>query len=314
MIGITTILRLRSHQGYRMLRSVGWPLLILGVPMIAVLSLGVVERSTDGYSMSLLFGLGVVSLHNYRKDHNHLRLLGYQPRLVCMIEYLIIAVFLGMMTWLLVGNYSNLLLMALTSLIVAHLPNVSWAGIKKRLFFPVSWIPLRDFEYRSGMRISGWLVVVLISFGALVAYSSPIVPIVSVIMISITATSWHMAFEPIAMIDLQQRATQFLLSKIIKSLKYLLLFFLPIGVAYLIHYSELWYLFVVVVLFGILINSFAIFYKYTGYHPSRESAHGEMAVGLFSMCSLVPFFAPVCLFYLVVYFRKALSNLNPILC
>lgn len=314
MSDLATILQLRAYQGYRMLRSVGWPLLLLGVPMIAVLSLGVVERSTEGYSMSMLFGLGIVSLHNYRKDHNHLRLLGYQPWLVCMAEYLIIACFLGLMTWLLVGDFYNLLVMIVTSIVVAILPNVSWEGLKKRLFFPVSWVPLCDFEHRTGMRTLGWFVVALIAFGTLVAYSSPIVPIVAVIMISMIATSWHMAFEPISMVNLKQSATQFLIFKIIKSIKYLVLFFLPIGVSYLIYYSELWYLFVVVIIFGMLINSFAIFYKYTGYHPSRDSAHGEMAVGIFSMCSLVPFFAPVCLFYLLVYLRKAHNNLNTILC
>ena len=297
-----------------MLRSVGWPLLLLGVPMIGVLSLGVVEGSTEGFSMSMLFVMGILSLHNHRKDHNHLRLLGYKPWLVCMAEYLIIACFLGLVTLLLVGDFYNLLAMIGASMIVANLPKVSWAGVKKKLFFPVSWVPLQDFEYRTGMRLSGWAIIALIAFGALVSYTSPIVPIVAVILISMITSSWHNALEPISMIDLQQNATQFLTAKIIKSTKYLLLFFLPIGIAYLIHYIDLWYLFVVVVLFGMLINSFAIFYKYTGYHPSRESAHGEMAVGIFSLCSLVPFFAPVCLFYLVVYLRKAHKNLNTILC
>ncbi len=297
-----------------MLRSVGWPLLLLGVPMIAVLSLGVFEGASEGYSLAMIFGIGVLRLHNYRKDHNHLRLLGYNPSIVCMVEYQAIAVFFGIIAWLLVGNYSNLMVMMAVCPIVAILPRVSWTLLKKWLFFPVGWMPLQDFEYRVGMRLAGWMVVALIAFGSLVAYTSPIVPIVSVIFISMITTSWHSAFEPISMIELEQSPTQFLATKLIKSVKYLLLFFLPIGVVFLIHYSDLWYLFVVIVLFGLLINSFAILYKYTGYHRSREKAHGEMAIGMFSMCSLVPFFAPVCLFYLVVYFKKAHQNLNTILC
>ena len=59
---------------------------------------------------------------------------------------------------------------------------------------------------------------------------------------------------------------------------------------------------------GILINSFAIFYKYAAYHPSRQNLHSETAIGIFSFSSLVPFFAPVCIFYLIVYARRAFQN------
>lgn len=314
MNGLSTILRLRLNQAFRMFRSVGWPLLLLGIPMIVVLSLGVVERSTDGYSLSIIFALGISSLHNYRMDHNHLKQLGYKSWLVCIAEYLIIAVVFGSLTWLLVGNYYNLLVMIIASLGIAILPNINWSGLKKRLFFPVSWVPLRDFEHRVGMRITGWFVLVFIVFGSLVAYSSPIVPIVAVILISLIITSWHSYFEPISMVELQKSPAQFLTTKLLQSAKYLFIFFIPIVIAYLFYYIELWYLLVVVVLFGLLINAFAIFYKYSGYHPSRERAHGEMAVGIFSICMLVPFFAPVCLFYLVVYLRKADQNLKTILC
>jgi len=204
--------------------------------------------------------------------------------------------------------------MTLTSFIVALLPKFSWSNFKRKFFFPVSWMPTKDFECRSGVRISGWIIVAMMAFGSLVCYASPIIPIVSVILIGIISTSWYNSFEPISMIDFDYTPRQFLIYKLISIIKYLLLFVMPITISFLLYYPELWYLIVVVIIFSILINFFAIFYKYAGYHPSRQLVQGQLAVGIFVMCSLVPFFAPVCLVYLVIYFRKAHLNLTTILC
>ncbi len=312
MKGYGLILTLRGKQLYRMLKSVGLILLALGLPFIFIMLLSLIDRSRDGYVLSFLFGLTLLSIHNYRGDREHLLQLGFNSRLVFMIEYIVIAIVLGLTALMLVGNWQNLVMMIAAAVVVAMLPNFKVTRLKKLFFFPVSWILIRDFECRTGMRTFGWPVVLIGLIGAGMSFVSPIGPILSVILISMATASWYNYCEPMAMFKLEKGSFSFLMSKLTSLYKYLLLFYLPSIILFLFFHLELWYLLLVAVLFGILINSFAIFYKYAAYHPSRQNLHSETAIGIFSFSSLVPFFAPVCIFYLIVYARRAFQNVNSI--
>lgn len=312
MKGYKVLLSLRAKQAYRMLQSVGIILLLVGLPILAIMFLSLVDRSSDGYVLSILFGLSLMSIHNFRGDRDHLLQLGFRSKIVFAMEYSIIALILGLAAFFLVGNWQNLVVMMGTAVVVSFLPKFKITRLEKFFFFPVSWMPIKDFECRTGMRRLGWLILLMSFIGAGMSYVSPIGPILSVIIISMATASWYNFCEPMAMFKVEKGSFSFLIWKLTSLYKYLLMFYLPSIILFLIYHLELWYLLLVAVLFGMLINSFAIFYKYAAYHPSRQNTHSEMAVGIFSFSSLVPFFAPVCIFYMIVYARRAFQNVNSI--
>jgi len=100
MKGISNILILRVKQLMRATGSVGWVLLLIGLPLIGILALGIFEASEEGWHLSLIFAAMIYGIHFSRDDRQHLISIGYIPRLVFAAEYLSLALILGVLNFL----------------------------------------------------------------------------------------------------------------------------------------------------------------------------------------------------------------------
>ncbi len=290
--------------------SVGWILLLIGLPLIVILSLGIFAASEEGWHISLIFAAIVYGIHFSRNDRQHLISIGYEPRLVFLAEYLCLALLLGGINFLLVGNYLNLLVMLAIGLLGGISPQANLNQVKDKLFFPVNWIPYQCFEWRAGLRKNGWLVIMLLIPGLFFAHRSPAVTLVAIILINFISTSWYKDFETYELFIRYRQESLVLREKIGWQLVLSFLFMLPLAIFFLINFLSLWYILLVVIIFSFAINVFSICYKYAGYHPSRKRTESDLAVGIFSLCMFVPFFAPITLVYLTIYFFRAKKNIR----
>ncbi len=310
MKGLTKILGLRVKQGYRALTSIGLVLIVIGLPLIAVLSLGIFAQSEKGWYLSMIFFALIYGIHFSRADKEHLIHLGFMPIPVFVLEYFSLAVLLGLLNLFLVGNWMNLLVMVGLSIVVGVSPQVKFESVKNALHFPVNWIPIKAFEWKIGFRKFGWLIIFLIVMGLIFAKHSPAVSLVALILINFTSTSWYKDFEAFELFSIFRGAKNTLSKKIFYQVSLTTLVCIPLYIAFLLFFNDLWYLLLLVVLMGHLVNAFSIFYKYAGYHPSRVKTESDLAVAIFCLCTLVPFFAPVVLVYLWIYFFRAKKNIK----
>jgi len=310
MKGLQTILFLRAKQVFRATASVGWLLLLIGLPLIVILALGIFAASEEGWHISLLFGAIVYGVHFSRNDRQHLVSIGYQPMFVFVAEYLTLALILGGINFLLVGNYLNLLVMLSIGIIGGISPQANFQQMKKKLFFPVSWLPYQAFEWRAGLRKNGWIQILIILVGLLFAHRSPTVTVVAIILLNIISTSWYKDFETYELFIRYDDSSHVLREKIGWQLLLSFILMLPLVIFFLLNFASLWYILLVVVIFSFAINIFSICYKYAGYHPSRVRTGSDLAVGIFSLCMFIPFFAPITLVYLTIYFIRARKNIR----
>jgi len=178
------------------------------------------------------------------------------------------------------------------------------------MFFPVEWLPFACFEWRAGLRKNGWIIVLLILVGLIFAHRSPAVTIVAMILINFITASWYKDFETFEMFIRYKDSKEVLQKKY--GWQFLLgtLLMLPLAIFFMINFASLWYVLLVVLIFCFAINVFAISYKYAGYHPSRRRTESDLAVGIFSLCMFIPFFAPITLVYLTIYFFRARKNIR----
>ena len=310
MKGLSTILYLRIKQAWRATASVGLILLLVGLPLIVILSLGVFAASEDGWYISFIFTATIYGIHFSRSDRQHLNSIGYSPRLVFVAEYLCLALILGGVNYFLVGNYLNLLAMLGIAVLGGISPQANFRQVKSKLFFPANWLPFECFEWRAGIRKNGWLMILILIIGLLFAHRSPAVTLVAIVLINFISTSWYKDFETYEMFIRYSKDGLVLRKKIDWQLILSLYVMLPLSIFFLIHFISLWYLLLVVIIFSFAINIFSICYKYAGYHPSRVRTESDLAVAIFSLCVFVPFFAPITLVYLTIYYFRAKKNIR----
>jgi hypothetical protein len=94
---------------------------------------------------------------------------------------------------------------------------------------------------------------------------------------------------------------------------YLGLYFLlmiPHILLFLILHFQYWYLLLAALFFGTTLILFNIFYRYAQFTPYRRRVYNSTANSLFVFSILIPFFYPVTLIYLLIYWLKARKNIR----
>ena len=96
--------------------------------------------------------------------------------------------------------------------------------------------------------------------------------------------------------------------KIYLGLYYLLL--IPHILLFLLLHFQYWYLLLAALFLGTTLILFNIFYRYAQFTPYRRRVYNSTANSLFIFSILIPFFYPVTLIYLLIYWLKARKNIR----
>lgn len=265
--------------------------------------------NSDMWTGGLLLTLPVLSLHLGRKDHHFLRQIApYISRfLLFLLEYLLLLLpfWGGLLIW---GKIDVVLaflvcVLAVAAIEMTWLPTVKWRAL------PLRWIPLRAFEWRSGMRKTGILIVFFLIIGLLASHWVWAIP-GTLIICALLITSFYQDLESKEMVEGPFDISSLLWQKIgLHSALFHSVFTLSYLV-YFVRHAELWWILVLSIFAVQLLLSFSILVKYANWLPNREKHSAQTMIAVFAAGLLIPYLAPASLLLWGYYFRKASKRLE----
>lgn len=250
----------------------------------------------------------VLSVHISRKDDTFLRLyFDHFAKGILLVEYQL----LGFpATILLIYKQNN---WAAVVLLVALciLPYIK-SGIKKGYFIfrSIPFFPVKAFELRAGLRSNYISIVISVLIGTIFA-KFIFVPLLSIFILTIILASFNLLCESALMVrTFNNTPNRFLLDKIRMQSAVIFLLLLPINTAFLLFHVSYWHLLLAVNTMAFTIYVLSICFKYAMYIPGEELKGNNLLIGLAIGCFFIVFLAPVPFVLLVLYYAKALKNLN----
>ncbi|MDW7695963.1 hypothetical protein R9C00_25825 [Flammeovirgaceae bacterium SG7u.111] len=308
---IQHILKVRLAQLGRYMAELGWIRSVLGAGLLVFLWLMLLKKAIFFVELSaILLGVSLASityLHLYRPDKAFLNSFGQSTKWVFWAEYLLL-------------SFPILLIASLTAywwaaiiyvVIVGLLSLLKWTPRQLKTFtLPLRIIPAEAFEWKSGLRL-GISHLVSIYLFVIILMPSPYFFPLLLLGGCLVCTNFYFECEPLIMLRATEVSSgKFLFHKIGMAFKlYLLLFSIP-TVVYIAMHSEFWFLPLYGAFVGCFLLALAILMKYSLYQPGLRLGFNSMMIGFSVVSFVIPFLAPVPIFLLIRYARKASKNLN----
>ncbi len=300
-------------QLYRGTRDIGLfrMLFILAVcfPMLVLFLHRYLVVTQYSYAIAGLVLLLVFMVHRSRKDYNFLSKLSYSsPEWMYYIEYIVFSLpFLILL--IICKQYVPALLYVLLLLSVCFIIPSSKEA-KSRLYTGViRCIPAGMFEWQSGFRNTFPAIVLFYALGIVEIYQIWFAA-VALILLAMIFISFYYGNESRQMLVASgQTPAKFLMYKLLRHVKYWILFLSPLFLLSFIHY-EYWLYILIAFVAAINLLAFAILLKYAFYRPATVSGISSMIGTLAWLCSIILPFSVFVFAANIVLFVKATRNLN----
>ena len=300
---------IRLRQSGRMLQSVGWGLLLFAILLCIgpLLSLIVRLQTMSNIEIALLLAFPMLFTHFARKDAKFLQKIAYPKYITFCFEYHLAILPFALAFAFYLRQWQFLPISSLFLCLISLLPfNRLQASDRPLLSF--SMFPVLAFEWRAGWRRYRWAFLLFYLPGLLLAQFTA-GPLVSLVLCMFLFTAFYDELEPPILLEQLLLSNNFLFKKIGLHIGIYLVSMMPISVAFVLFHPAYWYLILIGLTFGILLLSFALFYKYASYRPHRYRVYNQNAIGVFAIGLFIPLFLPGSLLYLIIYHRRALSRL-----
>lgn len=303
------LLVFRIKQIQRLLQHAGlWYLLFVLVVAFGVV-IGAINAvlHSESASFGLLGLLLVGNLHFSRKDTGFLQQIQInRPKLYCA-EYLLLTVPIAL-AFLIGGNWGALGIQTLGIILLSFVPVVNFAGKNWQNRLKLSFIPLVAFELKSFLRQYFLIGVATYVLALGLSYFVAAALVFAIVL----AASWAPLFDEVEGKDLFELFDEkggILRAKLRIYLSLYLVLLIPHIALFLILHGVYWYLLLAAIFLGMTIIVFNIVYKYAHYSSYRRRIYNSMVNSVFLLATLVPFFYPITLLYLLWYWRKAQKNI-----
>ena len=303
------VLKLRIRQIWRLILTVGW-LWVLALPILFVFFLVLLNnlQSAHPIFIYILAFLSPLSFHYSRKDAPFLKKVGYNIPLIYGTEYFLLSLIILLPVAMLYGQWPLLLLSPPGAIALAIAP-VKKTYHNKNPLLKVDFIPLRYYEWIAGIRKNGWGLGIIYLLGLAGAYwIAP--PLIAILLLSAVLPGFYDHCEPKEWIEAFFSKPNYLLKKSFQHAILLLLFLLPLMIAFLAFSIVYWYLLLIALIASLLYLFFLIFYKYANYYPGRRKVQNGTISGLMVLGLFLPFTAPVGIVYIFLLFIKAQKRLQ----
>lgn len=325
---ITAIFKVRLSQFIRWLVGIGvFRILIL---LVFLLPVSVIIyhfiTSPENTSKSLiLIGLLLLSVHISRKDKPFLKAITKHPYLIYLSEYLVVALPIFAI-WIVYNNWMGVgLLILVVSIIpliyfnfqfqylgsiIQLLINPFNSNLNSKFRLRLPFISAGSFEWISGIRRN--LLIVLPAYLFFLAFSfKPYVAVVGFIFLSLLISGFYFYGESREFVEFYAKSpSKFLLKKIHTNLRQLIVIFAPILLIALIFQISTWYYLLAALLVSTLIQVITIIFKYGLFEENANLNRNSIIVFGNIMFLLLPIFWPVPLIMGILYYNKALKNLQ----
>jgi hypothetical protein len=309
-MSISALIRLRLLQTYRILKEVGWLILLLllfvSIALVSQLILGLLSSSFwEAFSIGLVL-LAVV--HFGRRDLVFLQVYtssNGQLRRLLFTEYWLLLSPLMLIT-LLSLNWPAALGLGLSSISTLLFP-VSRSFVLKKNWNPnLQWVPNDLFEMKALLRRRFVFLLVIYLLG-LLSFLHIAFFVACIVLCSLLISSAFEWVEPPALIHWNK---YFFFHKIGRHSLFIHLILLPVYSLALIFHPEEYYFTLAGLVVLQLALVFSIFYKYALYRPQVRRLPQSMVHAIFFLFLLIPGFQAVCLLLCVWYGIKARKTMR----
>jgi len=307
---IEAFVKIRLKQFYRGLIGIGLIRIIFLIGLLAFIVLMLfIETSKypDTFYVTGITALIILVVHTKRQDKSFLKINFANYKLICFVEYLILA---SIIIAFLIFHFQWIPLLLLLSALylIIHLDlKTRQRNLNTKL---QQLIPSECFEWKGGIRQTLFILITLWIIGLCTSFFIGSVPIVLFIL-GIIPFSFYEKGEPYQMILAYEMGTnQFLFHKIKMQISLFSILTIPLIAAFLVFHHERWYIPIIEYFIFISLYIYLILTKYAFYEPNSKSPSAQVfgAIGAFG--GIIPVFLPVIWLLSIRFFFKSKENLN----
>lgn len=293
---------IRSKQGFRWVQSLGWiRFFILLLSSISIFLIPILPFFVTATILLLV--------HISRKDKRFLKFTKVPAYQVFLIEYLTIS-----LPALLYGVLSQqwwYLLLLIPLIVLPGLP-LSYNKSVKNSFLPVDYIPLKLFEWRSGIRKAPYLYLALYILLLVTGFKIRYVHMLSLIIIALLILPGnYMNCEPFQFLEVYNKpACLFLIEKFLYAILGYSVLAGPFILLSLIEQLSEWYITAGFLLAAIFIIANVVWNKYANYDPGRDLGHATSSYSFFTILYVGICFPPLLLVTSAWFYWKGNKRLK----
>jgi hypothetical protein len=304
------LIKVRLHQLRRQLDELGigytFILLALSGALIFYVYLAYTQKEKS-FSIFIVLVLTLLSIQISRRDKDFVFNQLDHPVQNIFGEYFIFTLPVTIPS-LFTSHWFYFPLIILSSYFIANIKT----NLKQRTVFPQlsKILSSQNFEWLSGIRKNyiGFFIFLLLAY---ITCWIRILPLVFLWLITTAVASFYQECESLQILFAPSVSPKNLLKKkILKSIKFLAMMFIPILILNSIFNPEFILINIIFLLIQITILIFAILLKYTTYTPNENLKGNTVVLSMVSIGSLIPFLFPIPLIMCFRNYSKAIKNLN----
>jgi hypothetical protein len=305
------ILSLRIKQFFRGLTEIGFIRVIIIIPFMAMILLGMMENLMK-QSLWVIFGvlaLMLGSLHFNRKDKHFLKVIKNQCFTLFSFEYLMAS--LPFLIYFFIENAWFQIFS--TFILVSILPFLGWTFIYEN---STAWLRFpkfmtKDFEWMIGIRKNIGYIIPIYILAIVLGYLTVSILAALLLLAIITTTFYLEPGEPRNYLHLYADSpSELMRQKSTRAVRFYLLFTIPLSIVFLIFNIEYWYLLIITLAIGSVVQLTSVTLKYVTFTPKESNQRNAILLGFLLICWLTPFLQPVPLLMTITYYRKAVNRLK----
>lgn len=306
-------LRIRVRQALReVLRSGPVYGSVLVFAVIGAFLFFYFSQKNNHYIVYTYAGLLVLllSVHMQRSDHRFVKLIAIKPYLIYFSEYATFLFPFFLITIIKSGQFFQMFSLIPVALISILKVNAMKSQLGK---FPVFFTGTMNFEWKAGLRKTGW-VLVMLWFGAMLITPIPYASVLLLWFMLLIVSSFYESDESRSMVEAFEVSERKLLW--MKMRDHSLLFtviILPVLFISALFFPQNWWISLFFICFSMLNIAVFVVSKYAVW--GHEESHGS-ATMMNTFCLVgffLPFLLPLPFFVLVRNYFRAKNQLKPLL-
>lgn len=303
---------LRIRQSFRWIRSLG---IGYGLALISAFSFGIyylLELAKTSWGAEVIFGISfliIISIQLTRKDIKFLSLFSNQPKLVLVMDYLLICL-VPILVMLISGD------LILVAILLASLFPVSSIGFNRfetfsqpKLIF-LSFLP---FEWQSGIRTNFLLTLIVFLLGVASLFLPYGVLIFEFAFLLFLAGNYQDCESRQILESHRLSPGLFLKKRLGSALKAYFGITVPLFALNILIYSEGWIICIAAMFYGGIILAYLLLSKYAYFQVNERSNQSEVTTGIVFLSLFLPFLIPLPLILVFRNYGKAKLTLKPYL-
>lgn len=304
------LIRIRYIQAIRIIKDGGLGSVLLPF-LIAFLSFASFKAyQNPGYGALTTFLLVILcfGIHLRRKDSTFAQLHLSNYHFQMYIEYILFTLPFAI-TALFTSHYFYFLVLLI---LLWFIPYLKYASTQKTTLknlyklFPTA----HSIEWVSGLRKAAFTIVPLYVLAIATCWMR-FLPLLLLWFITTSILNFYSEHESIQILKTKHsNSKNFLSEKIMKHCTYICIFYAPILLLNIIFNHDFADINVLFLMIQLALIVFAINAKYSSYVPAQQNSASNISVAIISIASIVPYLLPLPIIFAIVYYKKAIQNLN----